>query len=98
MIVYVQLFNYTALYIFFPDFYFYCLAGTNVNFLAVNPGLVRGTKHVSSSPVFSESLLLRLAMNPLMWLFMKSPKQGCQSVIYAALDSEFEEIRGAYIR
>lgn len=73
------------------------LQDTNVNFLAVNPGLVRGTKHVSSSPVLRESLLIGLAMRPLMWMFMKSPKQGSQSVIYAALDPELEEIRGAYI-
>lgn len=73
------------------------LEGTNVNFVAVNPGLVRGTKHVSSSPVLSESFLLRMAMHPLMWLFMKSPKQGSQSVIYAALDPELDNVRGAYI-
>lgn len=65
--------------------------------MAVNPGLVRGTKHVSSSPVLSESFLLRMAMLPLMWLFMKSPKQGSQSVIYAALDPELNDVRGAYI-
>ncbi|KAK3925666.1 Retinol dehydrogenase 12 [Frankliniella fusca] len=73
------------------------LQDTNVNFLAVNPGLVRGTKHVSSSPVLRESLMIRLAMQPLMWMFMKSPKQGSQSVIYAALHPELDEIRGAYI-
>lgn len=73
------------------------LQDVNVNFLAVNPGLVRGTKHVSSSPVLSESLVIRLAMHPLMWLFMKSPKQGSQSVIYAALDPELDDYRGAYI-
>lgn len=73
------------------------LKDSNVNFLAVNPGLVRGTKHVSSSPVLNESLLLRLAMKPLMWLFMKTPKQGSQSVLYAALDPQVEKIRGAYI-
>lgn len=73
------------------------LTDSNVNFMAVNPGLVRGTKHVSSSPVLSESLLLKIAMNPLMWLFMKTPKQGSQSVIYAALDPKLDEIRGAYI-
>ena len=76
---------------------FFVWTDSNVNFLAVNPGLVRGTKHVSSSPVLNESLLIRMAMNPLMWLFMKTPKQGSQSVIYAALDPHLENVRGAYI-
>ncbi|XP_015113506.1 retinol dehydrogenase 13 [Diachasma alloeum] len=72
------------------------LKGTNVTVNAVNPGLVRGTRHMRSSPI-NQAHLLKLIMQPWMWLLMKSPVEGSQTTVYAAVSNSLSEKSGKYL-
>ncbi|XP_063991053.1 retinol dehydrogenase 13-like isoform X2 [Diachasmimorpha longicaudata] len=72
------------------------LKGTNVTINAVNPGLVRGTRHMRSSPI-NQARLLKLIMQPWMWLLMKSPAEGSQTAVYAAVSNSLGEKSGKYL-
>ncbi|XP_063231599.1 retinol dehydrogenase 13-like isoform X2 [Bacillus rossius redtenbacheri] len=71
------------------------LAGTNVTFNVVDPGIVRGTKHMRLSPL-SSSIMVQMAMMPWLWLFMKSCSQGAQTIIYLAVARELARTSGTY--
>lgn len=70
---------------------------TKMTFTAVNPGLVRGTGHLNGSKL-TKSLLTKLSVWPWMWLFMKSPLQGCQTVVYAAVEPSLNNVSGCYMK
>jgi len=72
------------------------LKNSNITFYAVNPGLVRGTKHLRNSRL-TTSFVTKLSVWPWMWLFMKTPRQGCQSIVYAAVDPFLSKVSGCYI-
>lgn len=70
---------------------------TSVTINAVNPGLVRGTKHKSNT-VLSKSFHFRLVAAPTAWLLMKTPQQAAQTIIYLAAAEELKGVRGRYYR
>lgn len=70
---------------------------TNITFNSVSPGLVRGTSHLKYSFKL-ENFMAKLSVWPWIWLFTKTPKQGCQSVVYLAVDPNLNDISGAYFR
>lgn len=39
---------------------------------------------------------LRILVKPFMWPFLKSPKAGAQTTIYAALDPDLDQVTGEY--
>ncbi|XP_049538655.1 retinol dehydrogenase 12 [Anopheles darlingi] len=51
------------------------------------PGLVRGTGHLRHSPIM-RALFARILTYPWMWLFMKSPAQGAQTIVRLVTDPE----------
>ncbi|XP_077300228.1 retinol dehydrogenase 12-like [Arctopsyche grandis] len=61
------------------------LRGTNITINALNPGMVRGTRHLRHS-ILMRNWTVRISIAPWFWLFMKSPKQGAQTSIYLATD------------
>ncbi|XP_033336178.2 retinol dehydrogenase 13 [Megalopta genalis] len=71
------------------------LKGTGVTVNAVHPGIVNTeiVRHMG----FSQNYFSRLFARVFLWLFVKSPKQGAQPVLYAALDSSLNDVTGAYI-
>lgn len=71
------------------------LKGSNVSIYAVHPGLVRGTRHMRHS-VFSNTFMVKVAMLPWIWLFMKTPTQGAQTSIYVAVASQIISSSGLY--
>ncbi|KAK6635631.1 hypothetical protein RUM44_000885 [Polyplax serrata] len=73
------------------------LRGTNVTINAMHPGLIRGTKQFQKSPM-GTSFLVKMAIWPWAWLFMKTPSQGAQTIIYMAVALEVQDISGKYFR
>ncbi|GLV36496.1 nazgul [Carabus blaptoides fortunei] len=71
------------------------LKGSRVTINSVNPGLVRNTNHMNRSPL-KTSIPVQLSVWPWMWLFLKTPKQGCQTIIYTAVDPSLTPISGKY--
>ncbi|XP_015589228.1 retinol dehydrogenase 13 [Cephus cinctus] len=71
------------------------LKETNVTINATNPGLVRGTNHMRRSPI-SSTYIIKLIMQPWMWLLLKNPAQGAQTTVYAAVTKELEHYSGKY--
>nr|CAD7260103.1 unnamed protein product [Timema shepardi] len=70
------------------------LQGTGVTVNAVHPGIVDTelTRHMS----FFNSTLSALVLRPFVWLFIKSPRQGAQTTLYAALDENLQHKTGIY--
>ncbi|XP_046617473.1 retinol dehydrogenase 13-like isoform X4 [Neodiprion virginianus] len=71
------------------------LKDTNVTVNAVNPGRVRGTRHMRRSPI-SSTYIIKLSMQPWMWLLLKNPVQGAQTSVYAAVSTQLEKSTGKY--
>lgn len=61
---------------------------------AVHPGIVDTEiiRHMS----FFNSWFSGIFLKPLVWMFIKSPKQGAQTSIYAAVDPNLEKTTGKY--
>lgn len=70
--------------------------GTGVTVNAIHPGIVDTdlARHMG----FYGSIFAKIIFRPIAWPFIKSPRQGCQSVIYLALDPEVEKVTGKYFR
>ncbi|XP_075223972.1 retinol dehydrogenase 14-like [Lycorma delicatula] len=68
------------------------LKGTYVTVNAVNPGVVDTdlVRHMS----YCKSVLSLLFVKPIMWPFIKSPRQGALPVLYVALDPGLENVSG----
>lgn len=80
-------------YIQKKDFY---ETGSGVTANAVHPGIVDTeiTRHMS----FANSYLASVLIRPLIWMFVKSPRQGAQTVLYAALSPDLNNVSGKYFR
>lgn len=74
-----------------------CVIGIGIGVYAVNPGIVRNTNHLKSSP-FAKSLMARISTYPWIWLFLKTPKQGCQTVVFTAVEPNLSTVTGVYLR
>nr|CAI5819148.1 unnamed protein product [Callosobruchus analis] len=72
--------------------------GYKITFNSVSPGLVRDTGHTEKFSTLSKSFLTRMSVWPWMWLFLKSPKQGCQSIVYLAVEPTLHKVSGYYFR
>ncbi|XP_053985639.1 retinol dehydrogenase 13-like [Hylaeus volcanicus] len=70
------------------------LEGTGVTVNAVHPGIVHTdiVRHMSIYHNFITKAFTAIVM----WLFMKPPKKGAQTVIYAALEPSLKDVTGAY--
>ncbi|GAB0095153.1 retinol dehydrogenase 13 [Sergentomyia squamirostris] len=68
---------------------------TNVTVNSLTPGLVRGTGHLDSSPIM-KALCAKVITYPWMWLFMKTPSQGAQTIIYLATEPKLKEVSGKF--
>ncbi|XP_034107859.2 retinol dehydrogenase 13-like isoform X3 [Drosophila albomicans] len=70
------------------------LEGTNVTVNALHPGVVETelSRHVTifNNPIFS------FLISPLIWLIFKTPKNGAQTTLYAALDPDLNGVTGLY--
>ncbi|XP_022913007.2 retinol dehydrogenase 12-like [Onthophagus taurus] len=72
------------------------LKDTRVTINCVNPGIVRNTKHLKNSP-FGAGFMAKVSTYPWVWLFLKTPKQGAQTVIFAATDPILMNVTGEYL-
>lgn len=63
---------------------------------AVHPGIVDTEiiRHMS----FFNSWFSSIFLKPIVWPFIKSPKQGAQTTIFCALDPSLEKVTGNYYR
>ena len=63
---------------------------------AVHPGIVDTdiVRHMS----FTQSTFASVFLMPLAWPFIKTPKQGAQTTLFAALDPSFDTVTGQYLR
>ena len=66
--------------------------GSNVTVNAVHPGVVKTDAHKYMP--FSQNAFLRISLLPIMWMVMKHPLDGAQTVIYAAVAKEEEGVSG----
>nr|AEE61564.1 unknown [Dendroctonus ponderosae] len=71
------------------------LDNTRIHCNSVSPGLVRGTNHLENLPL-QRSLWTKVSVWPWMWLFLKNPIQGCQSIVYLAVEPNLSNISGYY--
>ncbi|KAF7262873.1 retinol dehydrogenase 13-like [Rhynchophorus ferrugineus] len=71
------------------------LAGTGVTVNSVHPGIV-DTAIIRHMAIY-KSWISTIIAKPLSWAFVKTPKQGCQTIIYTALDPEMEKVTGKYL-
>ncbi|XP_001662674.2 retinol dehydrogenase 13 [Aedes aegypti] len=70
-------------------------AKSKVTVNACSPGLVRGTEHLRHSPIM-RALFARALTYPWMWLFMKNPHQGAQTMVRLATDPELWQVSGEF--
>lgn len=72
------------------------LKGTNVTVNAVHPGIVDTniTRHMSVYTNF----FTRIFLKPFAWPFIKAPRHGAQTVLYAVLDPSLANVSGCYFQ
>ncbi|XP_060655209.1 retinol dehydrogenase 13-like isoform X2 [Drosophila nasuta] len=70
------------------------LEGTNVTVNALHPGVVE-TELIRHVPIFNNPIFGFL-ISPLIWLIFKTPKNGAQTTLYAALDPDLNGVTGLY--
>ena len=72
------------------------LHGTGVTVNAVHPGLVDTDiiRHTSFYTSFAASTFVK----PLFWPFIKTPRRGAQTTLYAALDPSLVNVTGQYFK
>ncbi|KAB0804588.1 hypothetical protein PPYR_01558 [Photinus pyralis] len=72
------------------------LKGTNVTVNSVHPGIVDTElfRHMG----FYKSWLATIFIKPFVWPFIKSSRQGAQTVIYTAVDPELNNVSGKYFK
>ena len=47
---------------------------------------------------FKNSWIAKFLARPLIWLFVKNPRQGAQTTIYAAVNEDLNKVTGKYFR
>ncbi|XP_055616010.1 retinol dehydrogenase 12 [Toxorhynchites rutilus septentrionalis] len=72
-----------------------CKEYSKVTVNVCSPGLVRGTDHLRYSPIM-KALFARAITYPWMWLFMKTPYYGAQTMIRLATDPTLSAISGEF--
>jgi len=70
--------------------------GSGVTVNAVHPGIV--DTDIARHMGYSSSSMAFIIFRPLTWPFIKTPIQGCQTVVYLAVAPEVEKISGKYFR
>ncbi|KRT85312.1 dehydrogenase, partial [Oryctes borbonicus] len=70
------------------------LDGSGVTVNAIHPGIV--DTEIIRHMGFFNSWLATIFIKPLVWPFIKGPRQGAQTTIFAALDPKLEKITGKY--
>ena len=90
-----------GLFIYYPVIFtgrFTCvfLLGTRVSVYAVHPGIVHTgiARHLTIMKIPVVSSVLNLLGR----LLLKSPKQGCQTIVYCAVSEELVNESGMYYR
>lgn len=73
------------------------LSDTSITVNCLTPGLVRGTKHMRQSPIM-RAISTRIIMFPCMWIFMKTPTLGAQTIIYLATEKNVKATSGEYFK
>lgn len=73
------------------------LTGSSITVNCLTPGLVRGTKHMRQSPIM-RAISAKIIMFPCMWIFMKTPTLGAQTIIYLATESSVKSTSGEYFK
>ncbi|KAL1116081.1 hypothetical protein AAG570_005576 [Ranatra chinensis] len=70
------------------------LKGTGVTVNSLHPGLVDTEmgRHMS----FTNSYLSKIILGPIVWAFIRTPVQGAQTTLYAALDPSLDNVTGKY--
>ncbi|KAK6635632.1 hypothetical protein RUM44_000886 [Polyplax serrata] len=71
------------------------LKGTGVTANSVNPGYTSTGLYKLQSNSWSASFI-QMLLQPIFWIFLRSPIGGAQSVIYAAIAPELENVTGKY--
>lgn len=74
------------------------VSDTSITFNSANPGIVRDTGHLEKYSSLSASFFTRISMWPWMWLFLKSPYQGCQTILYLAVEPSVHKVSGYFFR
>lgn len=72
------------------------LKGTNVTVNAVHPGIV--DTEIIRHMGFYNSWVATIFIKPFVWPFIKTPRQGAQTTIFAALDESLDKVSGKYFR
>lgn len=72
------------------------VSGTGVTVNAVHPGIVDTDiiRHMS----FYNSTFSKIFIYPFAWPFIRRPKQGAQTSIFAAVDPSLKDVNGRYFR
>ncbi|KAL7294673.1 hypothetical protein TKK_0011976 [Trichogramma kaykai] len=70
------------------------LKGTGVTSNAVHPGIV--DTEITRYMGYYNSFISSIFLKPIVWPFIKTPKQGAQTIIYAAVDPKLENVTGEY--
>lgn len=73
------------------------LASTQITVNCSTPGLVRGTNHMRHSLIM-RAKSCKMLMLPWMFIFMKTPVMGAQTVIYLATDDKIKSTSGEYFK
>ncbi|XP_050311562.1 retinol dehydrogenase 12-like [Anthonomus grandis grandis] len=71
------------------------LKDTKITCNSMSPGLVRGTNHLKNLPL-QKSPWSRMSVWPWVWLFLKTPRQGCQTAVYLAVEPDLMNVSGYY--
>jgi retinol dehydrogenase 13 len=73
------------------------LKGSTVTVNSCTPGLVRGTEHLRKSPIM-KALCAKVITYPWMYLLMKTPQQGAQTIIYLATEPKLKDVSGEFFK
>ncbi|XP_043485252.1 retinol dehydrogenase 13-like [Leptopilina heterotoma] len=68
---------------------------TNITINSLDPGFVRGTRHMRRSLIDS-TYILKAIIQPLVWLLLKNPIQGAQTSIFLSVSSDLSDQTGKY--